>query len=60
MDDVAFFARVLIQENACLLRLVLGRAPSLLTVAVCSHQLLIDLPQVEFLGLAIVHVHQVV
>jgi hypothetical protein len=31
-----------------------------LTVAVCSHQLLIDLPQVEFLGLAVVHVHQIV
>lgn len=60
MNDLALLAGALVKENTSIVRLVLGRACSFLAVAARCHQLLVDLTEIEFLGLAVVHVHQVV
>ena len=60
MNDLALLAGALVEEYSCVVRLVLGRACSFLAVAARGHQLLVDLSEIEFLSLAVVHVHQVV
>lgn len=60
MNDLALLPRTLVEEYAGVVRLVLSGTRPFLAVAARSHELLVDLAKVEFLGLTVVHVHQVV
>lgn len=51
---------VLVEHDIILVVLVLRRASLLIMDVGCSHQLLVDIPEVKFLSLTVIHQQQII